>query len=171
MIAAHQGKGFPFFWGILLLAVSLTVAQHAVAQAPAANASSQRIQLAASSDDDLLPPDQAFKFKVAPSGPDTLIATLEPAAGYYLYKEKVHFALRNSSGVLIKEVKLPPGEVKSDQFFGKMEVYKKPFEARIDLDRKGAGKSLTLLASYQGCHEKPDVCYPPVTKTVLIALP
>ncbi|MCK5886480.1 MAG: protein-disulfide reductase DsbD N-terminal domain-containing protein, partial [Alcanivorax sp.] len=88
-----------------------------------------------------------------------------------LYKSKVIFALKNASGVMIRQVQLPAGEVKNDPFFGQMEVYHKPIQAEIILDRSPKAKSLTLLARYQGCNEKIGVCYPPIDKSVDLELP
>ncbi len=118
-----------------------------------------------------LPPDQAFKLKVSVRAPNTVIAEFEPAKGHYLYKNKTFFALKNSGGVLIKEVRLPAGEVKNDPFFGTMETYKKPFRAEIVLDRPLQAKRITLLANYQGCNEKIGVCYPPLQKSFDLTLP
>lgn len=118
-----------------------------------------------------LPPDQAFKLKVSVRGPNTVIAELAPAPEHYLYKNKVSFALKNASGVMIRQVQLPAGEAKNDPNFGPMEVYRKPIQAEIALDRTPKAKSLTLLARYQGCNEKLGVCYPPIDKSVDLVLP
>jgi len=126
---------------------------------------------ASAKEDDLLEPDQAFKLKVSVKGPTTVLAELTPAAGYYMYKDRIRFTVKDSSGVKIKAVKLPTGEVKTDQFFGKTETYKKPIQAEITVDRVGQAKFFTLVAAYQGCHEKLGVCYPPIDKSVQLALP
>lgn len=118
-----------------------------------------------------LPPDQAFKLKVSVRGLNTLIAELAPAPEHYLYKSKVSFALKNASGVMIRQVQLPPGEVKNDPFFGPMEVYRKPIQAEITLDRTPKAKRFTLLARYQGCNETIGVCYPPIDKSFDLTLP
>lgn len=118
-----------------------------------------------------LPPDQAFKLKVSVRGQNTLIAELAPAPEHYLYKSKLSFAVKNASGVTIRQVQLPAGEVKNDPFFGQMEVYRKPIKAEIALDRTPKAKGLTLLARYQGCNEKLGVCYPPIDKSVDLVLP
>lgn len=118
-----------------------------------------------------LPPDQAFRLKVTLRGPNTVIAEFTPAKGHYLYKNKTFFALNNSSGVLIREVRLPPGEVKNDPFFGTMETYKQPIQIEIVLDRTPKAKRFTLLANYQGCNEKLGLCYPPIQKSLNLTLP
>lgn len=118
-----------------------------------------------------LPPDQAFRLKVTLRGPNTVIAEFTPAKGHYLYKSKTFFGLKNSSGVLIREVRLPPGEVKNDPFFGTMETYKQPIQVEIVLDRMPKAKRFTLLANYQGCNEKLGLCYPPIQKSLNLTLP
>ncbi len=125
----------------------------------------------ASAAEEPLPPDQAFKVKVSVRGPNLVIAEFTPAKGHYLYKNKTYFALKNVSGVPIKEVRLPPGEVKNDPFFGTMETYKKPVQAEIVLDRPLQAKRITLLAKYQGCNEKIGVCYPPQQKSFDLTFP
>ena len=68
-------------------------------------------------------------------------------------------------------MQLPAGEIKNDQFFGAMEVYKKPFQVKIALDRLPKAKGFTLLAAYQGCNEKLGICYPPLQKSFELTLP
>lgn len=121
--------------------------------------------------DELIEPDLAFKLNAVVKGPDTVLAELLPAKGYYLYKEKIRFSLKNANGVAITAVKLPAGEMKTDQIFGKTEVYRKALSAEITLSRSAKANKLTLVASYQGCHEKLGVCYPPIEKAVNLTLP
>lgn len=45
---------------------------------------------------------------------------------------------------------LPPGDVKTDQFFGKMETYPRPVKAELTLTRAHKTKDFTLIATYQG---------------------
>lgn len=122
-------------------------------------------------EEELLEPDQAFKLKVSFQSPTSMIAELTPAPGYYLYKERIKFAIQNSSGVAIASVKLPVGERKTDPFFGLIETYKKPVLAQITLTRAPTGKNMTLVASYQGCHEKKGVCYSPIDTVLNLVLP
>lgn len=122
-------------------------------------------------EEELLEPDKAFTVKTSFKGPDTLIAVLTPANGYYLYRDKIRFALKNAPGVAIKSVKLPAGVVKNDPTFGRTETYKQPVQAEITLERAPKAKNFTLLAGYQGCHEKMGVCYPPMDKELKLSLP
>lgn len=123
------------------------------------------------SEDQLIEPDLAFRLNVVVKGPNTVVAELLPAKGYYLYKEKIRFSLKNASGVTISAVKLPAGEMKTDQIFGRTEVYRKAAPAAITFSRSAKANKLTLVASYQGCHEKLGVCYPPIEKAVNLTLP
>jgi thiol:disulfide interchange protein DsbD len=122
-------------------------------------------------EDELVEPDQAFKIKVAFKGPKMLVADLMPANGYYLYKDRIKFEIKNSSGVLIKSVRLPAGKVTNDPTFGRTETYDMPIQAEILLERAPVAKNFTLLARYQGCHRKTGVCYPPIDKALNLVLP
>ncbi len=119
----------------------------------------------------LLPPEKAFQLQAKTSGPATIHATLTPAPGYYLYRERIQFDLEDKSNGAIQDVRLPKGEMKDDRTFGKMEVYRQSVTATIDLKPTAAGNELALKASYQGCHEQSGVCYPPQVATVHLIMP
>lgn len=161
------------FTCLALTSVFLTLHQPSFAQQSVAPGVQNRLSdlFSSSKEEELLEPDLAFKFKTSFKSPTVLIAELTPANGYYLYKERIKFALKNTSGVAIRAVKLPAGEIKTDQFYGRTETYKKPVQAEITLDRAPNAKSLTLVAGYQGCHEKKGVCYPPMDKELTLTLP
>lgn len=72
---------------------------------------------------------------------------------------------------MIQAVILPAGKVKNDPTFGRMETYEKPIQAEITLNRAPSARHLALVATYQGCHEKTGVCYPPLDKEVSLTLP
>ena len=119
----------------------------------------------------LVPPDQAFGLEVQAKDANTLVATLTPAADYYMYRDKVSFTVVPPSIVSIVDVSLPKGEPKADPTFGTVQVYRQAFEAIILLRHAQAGAdSVTLQATYQGCNEPMGVCYPPIDKTVTVAL-
>ncbi len=113
-----------------------------------------------------LPPDEAFKFSAALKGNDTVVAKIILARNHYLYKSKTRFALKNASGVMLKEIQMPGGEMKNDPFFGMIEVYKVPITVTLPLERSPKAQGLTLYATYQGCNETIGLCYPPIEKTV-----
>ncbi len=120
---------------------------------------------------ELLPPDQAFKLTVKVRDENTLVAHFEPAKDYYLYKDKVAFKPQDT-GTSIEKISLPPGTIKSDVTFGQVEVFHQPFEALISLKRDPSSTDkLTLVATYQGCNEPIGVCYAPINKVIELTLP
>ena len=122
-------------------------------------------------DEEFLPLDKAFKVDVKVKDEHTLVADFAPASSYYLYRDKIAFVLPKESGISIAGVALPRGEMKSDPNFGDTEVFHRPFQAVLTLDRKGvtSGQRLQLEARYQGCSEK-GLCYPPAKKTFELTL-
>ena len=58
---------------------------------------------------ELLPPDQAFKLTVRVRDENTLVAQFEPAKDYYLYRDKVAFKPQNSE-TSIEKISLPMGQ-------------------------------------------------------------
>ena len=121
---------------------------------------------------ELLPPEQAFKLVIKVRDANTLVAEFTPAKDYYIYRDKTAFKLQNAAGISITKVVLPNGEIKNDPTFGKTEVYHKPFQAIISLQRdKSSANKLTLAATYQGCNEPIGVCYPPIDNSFELALP
>ncbi len=125
----------------------------------------------AQDEQELLPPDQAFKLTIKVRSANTLIAEFEPAENYYLYKDKIAFEPR-SAGTLIEKISLPQGKMKNDPTFGQTEVYYKPFQAVISLKREiSASTQLSLAATYQGCNEPIGVCYAPIDKLIKLTLP
>lgn len=120
---------------------------------------------------ELLPPDEAFKLSLEVRDANTLIAHLTPAKDYYLYREKITFQ-SNSEGVQVDKVTLPAGKIKDDLTFGQTEVYYQPLQAIISLRRdRNATNELALAATYQGCNEPVGVCYAPINKVQQIILP
>jgi thiol:disulfide interchange protein DsbD len=124
-----------------------------------------------SGEEDFLPLDKAFKVDVKVRDAHTLVAELTPADTYYLYRDKIAFAAPKDSGISIAKVSLPRGEKKSDPNFGDTEVFHKPVQAVITLDRGNAYESarLSVEARYQGCSEK-GLCYPPAKKNFDLTL-
>ncbi|WP_350281934.1 protein-disulfide reductase DsbD [Nitrosomonas sp.] len=120
---------------------------------------------------ELLPPDEAFKLSLEVRDDRTLIARLTPAKDYYLYRDKINFESK-SAGIHIDRITLPPGKMKLDPAFGQTEVYYQPLEAVISLRRDAsAPEQLSLSATYQGCNEPVGVCYAPINKVNDLLLP
>jgi thiol:disulfide interchange protein DsbD len=119
----------------------------------------------------LLSPDEAFQFSVAPADGDTLMARWVVADGYYLYRDKMRLALKDTPGVSLGAISLPAGEIKQDEFFGRVQIYRQDVEVLLPLARTGGGaKTITVQARYQGCAEA-GVCFPPITRQASLELP
>lgn len=121
--------------------------------------------------EDLLPPDEAFKFKAEAVSPDKLKATWEIADGYYLYRDRFGFET-GSTGLTLAEAALPTGESKDDPNFGKIEVYHKSVSIEVPVERgQTAAKAveLALKVKYQGCADA-GLCYPPQHKEATLTL-
>jgi thiol:disulfide interchange protein DsbD len=140
---------------------------------PASNADSFLDRLPSftgSKQPDFLPPDEAFGLDVSALDDHTLLASFRVTPGYYLYRDKVVFNTTDL-GIKVANVTLPRGEMKHDANFGDMEVFHKSFQGKIMLERSGkAAQNISLQATYQGCSEQ-GLCYPPINKTIKLALP
>jgi thiol:disulfide interchange protein DsbD len=123
-----------------------------------------------SSGDEFLHPDEAFKLSGSVTGPNAARLTWVIAPEYYLYKSKIKVAT-DSTLVQLGTPDLPQGEEKTDEYFGTQEVYHEILEADIPFSRASplAG-SIAIKVTYQGCAEA-GLCYPPITKTLNLALP
>jgi len=119
---------------------------------------------------DFLPPDDAFRFDAFADGPDRVRLVWQIANGYYLYRSRLAVETTTARTVLGR-LQLPPGTQKSDEYFGKQEIYQRELVAELPLARAGDAASDVLLAvTYQGCAEA-GLCYPPIHKSLHVTLP
>lgn len=122
--------------------------------------------------DEPLPPAQAFGFEAIADDADTLRLRFSPAPGYYLYRDQTTLALAGAAGgVSLGRAHWPRGRRHRDGYFGETVVYFDPVEVTVPL-RRAAGPATTihLRAGFQGC-QTDGICYPPMTRTVEVALP
>ena len=115
-----------------------------------------------SSSDDLLDPEIAFKASATLVGRDRIEVRYDTAPGYYLYRDRLSFAVEPAAAHLGRP-KLPKGKVKNDEFFGRQVIYRNRAVVTIPVQWSGSGP-LTLTADLQGCADL-GVCYPPVRRT------
>ncbi len=113
--------------------------------------------------EDPLPPEQAYRFSVRAIDAKTIEARWQITDGYYMYRDKFKFALE---GGTLGAPQLPPGKMKEDDIFGKVEVYRK--EVKILLPVEAAGP-VTLKAVSQGCWDG-GICYPPINQEARLDL-
>jgi thiol:disulfide interchange protein DsbD len=116
-------------------------------------------------DDDLLPPDEAFKLTTSLEAPNILKADWVIADGYYLYRSKIKGESR-TKGVSLGQPQLPAGKIKVDDYFGKTETYRHQLSASFPFEYNSTtSKELSFTITYQGCADI-GVCYPPQKKQV-----
>ncbi|MFZ2726036.1 MAG: protein-disulfide reductase DsbD [Methylococcaceae bacterium] len=120
------------------------------------------------SEDELLPPEQAFQFFASAQDAHTLKVEWLIAPNYYLYREKLQLTL---NGAQLEAYSIPHGEPKEDEAFGKVEVFHNSLSFTVPLIRSNnATQSVSLIANYQGCADR-GVCYPPMEKSIDVQLP
>jgi thiol:disulfide interchange protein DsbD len=120
-------------------------------------------------DSKLLPPEQAFRLSARALDERTIEARFEVTDGYYLYRDKLKFALDPGMADLVP-ASLPPGKVKEDQFFGKVETYRGDVVVRLPLPAAAGGKAVVLVTDSQGCADL-GVCYPVSRQKLTLQVP
>ena len=121
---------------------------------------------------DFLPPDQAFKVFVQATAPDRIEVSYAVTDGYYLYRDKLKFALAAEvQGVALGQPQMPKGEIKTDDYFGTQEVWHHDFTVQLPVSRAGGpALPLTLNLTWQGCADA-GLCYPPQRAKFEVTLP
>lgn len=115
----------------------------------------------AATEDDFLPPEQAFKFAARQIDPQTVEVRFDVADGYYLYRERFAFAAQ-PAGVKLGQPAMPQGKVHFDETFGKdMETYRGAVVVKVPVEQAPADGRWTLVVTSQGCADK-GLCYPPM---------
>ena len=118
-----------------------------------------------------LPEAEAFRFEAIANTPGELLVRLTPAPGYYLYRDKTAFDLVGAEGVALAAPRFPATRSYKDEHFGEVAVWFDLAEIPIGVARKiTAAQTLTLRAKFQGCQDN-GICYPPMTRTLQVALP
>ncbi len=127
------------------------------------------LALSAQAKQEILKPEQAFRYAVSSSDGAIFVDwTIEP--GHYLYKERMSFAT-TTPGAALGEAELPPGKEYADEFFGDMHIYRGTIRVRIPIATQPAGGgTLDLTIRSQGCADI-GLCYPPQTWSSSVVLP
>jgi thiol:disulfide interchange protein DsbD len=119
---------------------------------------------------ELLEPEKAFALSAKVLDAHTLQATFTAAPGYYMYHDKFKFEL-DPKDVTLGKPQIPAGQIKQDEYFGKVEIFHGAVDIKLPISRVGtAVQTITLKATAQGCAEA-GVCYSPVTQTAKLNLP
>ena len=121
-----------------------------------------------------LRPEEAFKASARAIDAQTLELHFEIAEGYYLYRDKFHFAVEPES-VRLGQTELPKGREVDDETFGKVEIYERSLNIRLPVERQTGPQpqplSLILRAVSQGCAAEAGICYPPQQQRLAVELP
>ena len=90
----------------------------------------------------------------------------------YLYRHRLGFTLRDANGNLLDDfddLELPPGEAKTDEIYGDVNVFFDQLDVRLPLDSVPLADT-ELEVRYQGCIED-KLCYPPEVRTFSFSAP
>ena len=117
---------------------------------------------------DLLPADEAFRLSASSDRSDRVTLRWQIADGYYLYRDKVQVTAPDGS-VQPGRPSIPGGETKHDDYFGDQVVFFGEMVAEVPVAAARGARDANLLVVYQGCAEA-GLCYPPIRKTVQVAL-
>jgi len=101
--------------------------------------------------------------------PRTVEARFNIADGYYLYRDKIHFAAEPATAGLSVPT-LPAGIVKEDAFFGHVETYRGSVVVNLALTSVKPGEQVVIAAESQGCADI-GLCYPPTIQRVAVPIP
>lgn len=182
----HIAFGIPLAAALLLLLGASTVQAQGASLATDAPTSSSASTLTSkgieavlgkskpanvsSGSDEFLPPDEAFQFNAFPDGTDRVKLVWQIAEGYYLYRARVK-ASTSSDKAQLGALEMPTGETKTDEYFGKQEIYHHQLVVGVPVARASAAElAVPLKVVYQGCAHA-GLCYPPITKEITVTLP
>jgi thiol:disulfide interchange protein DsbD len=116
-----------------------------------------------------LPPEKAFRFSARALSPEAIEARFAIADGYYLYRDKIHFTVEPAR-IGLPTPDLPPGKIKIDEFFGRVETFRGTLVVNLPLRDATPGQRVVVKAESQGCADL-GICYPPNVQQVTVALP
>ena len=114
---------------------------------------------------EFLPVDEAFALSTETAVDGALLAYWDMPDGYYLYRHRFDFTLKDPEAAVLGPAELPPGKDKVDEYFGAVEVYYHRIQARVPI--RDAQGPVEVGISYQGCAEA-GLCYPPERRWVVV---
>ena len=118
---------------------------------------------------DLLPVDDAFTMNARFDKPNELTVAWQVAPGYYLYRDKLTFAV--TGNIELGAATLPQGAPHTDDNFGDVQIYRDYVEIKVPFARAGPDAiDVELTAGFQGCKDA-SICYPPGEQLMSLVLP
>lgn len=119
--------------------------------------------------DDILPPEQAFKFKASALSRELIELDWQIEEGYHLYRDKIQVQSQ-TDGIQLGQIVMPDGALEHDPSFGEVTVYRDELRINVPLLNKDGRPQIKLFVKYQGCADI-GVCYPPQKVVVDVDLP
>lgn len=116
-------------------------------------------------DMDPLPPEEAYRVEASLTDEHTIEVRFVIAPGYYLYRNKLAFALEPAT-VALGSPALPAGLMHEDKWFGRQQIYRTALRFTIPVQEPVSGTP-TLVVTHQGCGDM-GVCYPPTTVSLVL---
>lgn len=126
------------------------------------------VGFAHAADPELLDPEKAFEFSARAAGPDAIEVRYVIAKGYYLYRDKLRFALEPAT-LGNGDAQLPAAQVHKDEFFGETKVYRDVVTITLPIRRDAQPARVVLTATSQGCADI-GVCYVPIEQKAELQL-
>ena len=117
--------------------------------------------------EEFLDPEVAFTFSARALDANTLEARWQIADGYYMYRDKFKFQV---DGASMGAPQLPASKTKDDEFFGRVETYRKEVRIKLPIQPADGTTTVTLKAVSQGCADA-GLCYTPQETSASIKLP
>jgi len=118
-----------------------------------------------------LPDAQAFAVDAIADGGNRILVRLQPAPGYYIYRDRSRFELQGDPGLQAQAPRWPEGSAHHDEHFGEVVVFFDPVEVELPVGRAHPDPArITLVATFQGC-QTDGICYPPMTRRLPVDLP
>lgn len=117
--------------------------------------------LPAHAQQEFLPVDQAFRLSISQDGDGQVRLNWDIGKGYYLYRQQMKVDADPTDGAL--QVLWPAGTLKTDETYGKSEVYHDQVNVLVK-----ATDARALTIGWQGCADA-GLCYPPQTRRVNLA--
>lgn len=126
-------------------------------------------------EDDILPPEEAFRVSASSLDGNTLQVQWEIAEGTYLYQDKLKVELPGEEvrpgQFVMPEPDIKKDSIKPDGSIGDVAVYHDRVVLDIPLVRSDTSASeIEVKTAYQGCADR-GICYPPQKTTLKVALP
>ena len=116
--------------------------------------------------DNLLPVEEAFVFSAEAKSADRIELHWKIAPSCYLYRHQLR--IQTDVGFAAGAPQIPAGAAHEDEYFGRVETYRNALT--VVLPGKAQAASTTLKVRYQGCADA-GICYPPQTRSIVVALP